>query len=412
MPASANAESQERHDSKGYVLMDCGGQTCLNMSFVIWALWIALLVLIILPIVYWNFRNKQEERQTSFIKFYWRTIKEAFLWFRWSNIIAIALTAIWVGFAHSQIGDALGHSILVLALLHTIITAFEHQLGKFAETPERIIKTIREEIAKSIKDQRVYVSGLQATGVDEVLEAIRHKETLKDSRHGFALVRFNADVGDYAAVCEECLEQTKKSIKSMSDFDFDEGFLEFCNGKPALDWTKKVNYKANNSQGSLKVHRVQVMTYSRLELVKNLNKYSLDKNSLAEKQVLAYARVVARNGEKASFLKKLLEGLGNYKNFYWKTGGDFRCSVLLRTTSELGKFFYPVAKYLQHDKLACGEFILFDDDVLVRYSPSSKLLEVLIGKPVKEFSGTFAFLETYNATCDFTNFEDFFHSPS
>lgn len=389
------------NSSKGYVLTVCDGQGCVSTAFLIWVGWLLVLALLILPVVYWRFRNKQEEEQKGFFKYYWQIIKEAYLWFRWSNIIAIALTALWAGFAHSQIGDALGHSILVLALLHTILTAFEHQLSKFEETPDRITKTIKEEIAKSIKDQRIYVSGLQATGIDDVLHAIRHKETLKDSRHGFALFRFNADVIDYANVCEDCLVQTEKSVKSMSDFDFDEGFPEFCNGKPALVWTKKVNDKTV-AKKNLKVHRVQVMTYARLELVKNLNRYIQDKGDIAAKNgIFAYSRVSPNGSNETVFLDHLESGLANYRLHYWISKKNFSRNLLLRTSSNLGSSIAPVASYQNHDKLACGEFILFDDDVLVRYSPSAKLLEVLIGKPVKEFSDTFDYLAKSPVDWDF-----------
>jgi len=100
--------------------------------------------------------------------------------------------------------------------------------------------------------------------------------------------------------------------------------------------------------------------------------------------------------------------LEKYKEKYWISCSNFSRNLLLRTTSELGKSFSPIASYQAHDKLACGEFILFDDDVLVRYSPSSKLLEVLIGKPVKEFSGTFAFLESDPVNWDFQSSTVFF----
>lgn len=153
------------------------------------------------------------------------------------------------------------------------------------------------------------------------------------------------------------------------------------------------------------------MTYARLKLVHSLNQYiASPADPEPKREIFAYARVDT-NGDneiETKFLESLKSGLDNYKTVYWKSGGLFSRNLLLRTTSELGKSFSPIAKYQAHDDLACGEFILFDETVLVRYNPSSRLLEVLIGKPVKEFVNTFDFLAANPVDWDFQDADRFF----
>lgn len=118
---------------------------------------------------------------------FWIEYWNSFRWFKLTNLLAVPLTALWIAFLHKEIGESLGHTIPVYVLLHMVIAAFEHHLRLFAETPKRITETIREEIDKSIGNQSVYVSGLQAAGIDDILVAIRHKRTLENCQHGFAL---------------------------------------------------------------------------------------------------------------------------------------------------------------------------------------------------------------------------------
>ena len=393
-------------------MIKVGEHTWVDSSLLLWFAYLLFFGLIISPWAYWFFRPRENNTsRKDFFPWYWSIVKKSFSWFKLSNILAICLTALWVGVAHRELGEAIGHYIPVLALLHIIFSTFEHHLRIFTETPSNIAKTIREEIEKSIKNQRVYVSGLQSAGLEGILDVIRHKDTLADSQHGFALIRFNSEVLHYAKVCEECLEQAEKSVKSMSDFDFDEGLLEFQDGWPAETWTRKVNEKVKSKP--LHVHRVQVMNYARFEFAKNLAQYinvtDVPQKLQLLKKLLEYARVSESNQSgdaNTHFVKSLENGISNYKKNYWLNDGLFNRSLLIRSSLELGKTYKPLGDFQQHDEYACGEFILFDDNVLVRYSPSNKLLEVLIGKPVEEFTKTFNKIGSNNADWNFEHSTD------
>lgn len=174
----------------------------------------------------------------------------------------------------------------------------------------------------------------------------------------------------------------------MSDMEMDETMRVFYNNQSGVDkWITDVNQRAkNDTENEIKCTRIQILTKERISFVRKMTSNNLKDSDISELTKIK----IKRNGSNADCLSVMREGFSNYKSHY-KNNND----VIWKG------YQIDVEENKQENLLIRGEYIIFDEKVLVRYDKDALLLEVLVGDTVKAFSAVFGGNFTNNMHDDF-----------
>lgn len=172
-------------------------------------------------------------------------------------------------------------------------------------------------------------------------------EKIKNSTKSLYLWMENIDVNEYSSLAEELLQYTETSVFSTTFFDNNDLIAELNkpkNNNSVLKWLKNVNNKmATKENGSFEIKRVHVFKGDILDD--------------GPKSFTGFVRQINLEDNK--------EARKNYLNTYALC--DYKTWHLIKGDSP--HFF--------------GEYIIFDNQIMIQYNEDFKVLELYIGSIVK-----------------------------
>lgn len=250
---------------------------------------------------------------------------------------------------------------------------------------------ISDSIRMELRNSNIYVAGIRKADSDIVHMLGQTAHRFVAEPDGVLILKVSSVV-EYSQVCIELLKMTRKSVWSMSDMGLDQTFMLYCNthtgisawdsnGVEVRDWVTAVNTKA---AAGLDVKRIQVVNSDRMALIAALNSYENLRTQQTIDDVLKVVRPSLRpnSGVTNIIVDNLFEGWQKYVELYANGAGLNNWFVYDQSDSHQ-------EEQRRVGKCAIGEFIIFDEKYLVRFSSQTGILEVLVGKVVEVFAEQF-----------------------
>jgi hypothetical protein len=333
---------------------------------------------------------------------------------------------------------------IVVAVTKTLSDVLRNLHNEHEKIRECVDETIRSSLPDTFGKKEIYITGVHhgkpagsALIVDSNLVESEHSD-------GLLIMKTGASPEDYARHCTNVLDNavingSRPKIYSMSDLGLDRTFELFCDAKKAhntdvRNWIIKINCMAKKDE--IQAKRIQVLTKQRHMFMQKILQYINDESSDNLTQLLEYVRPsIKEKKEYENESEKLATNLVSGFNWYCenyalvdygsallafeKNDGDL-IQHMCNTDNNMicpqkgdrvdgdNKSKYPDGTQLgwalftqgsakpsgarqAMKDVVPGEFIIFDEKALVRYSEDSRLSETLVGeKIVDPFSMAFS----------------------
>lgn len=281
------------------------------------------------------------------------------------------------------------------------VKAFDDKQKSFNKTVSTALQESNIYLVNS-KPNTIYVAGVRKSKSDIVHLLGETAHRFVASRDGVMILKVSG-IAEYSEVCLALLEMAKKSVWSMSDMGLDLTFMLYCtNGNGLSDgarvrtWINAVNKRV----AELDVKRIQVTNFDRTLLPERLKIFEANKTAESACDIINILRpsLRPRLTDAIPFAENLLEGWTNYVKRYKRGEVEEhpkdKQEELHQASPAVNWYVYDESNHsqkLERNSAGCvtGEFIIFDEIYLVRYSSQTHILEVLAGEVVEVFASQF-----------------------
>lgn len=270
--------------------------------------------------------------------------------------------------------------------------AVETKSGEAITNIRNEYKNITNKIRETLRQSNIYVAGVCKQDGDIVHLLGRSASRFRDTPDGVLILK-RSGIKEYSDVCLERLTHARKSIWSMSDMGLDQTFMLYCqentglsewddSGSKVRSWINEVN-KA--SKRHLDVKRIQVVNADRMALIEALTEFEASTINQQDAEKVPNVVRPSLRTDKGAPIPRATHFLNGWKRYV-----DLYVNGL-----DIEKWYaYNESDTHQRNErgfagCTIGEFIIFDEMYLVRYSSQTGVLEVLVGKVVEVFAKQF-----------------------